>query len=778
MEEWWKEQEAHEERKKRQQQRKQESDARLQELLPLPQRSEPQDWEDLPSLLSRVGRSMNYENARWVLHPQNVSRGIAPAALPRLHLRADYLLLARLLHLEEEQIYQLTLHRFASRFEQTPTLLSLQMATSLERAGLRHDACEQFFGSDTSITVCPCCLDEGKRYDRLYWRCRFVLYCPRHRIFLVRVCPKCRNPIPAFRPSPTVCPSCKTGDYRTALLPLAPEDSWLEPSHATLLRQLGIDQFEFGDSFVSKGEPVLNGLPPWDYFQVVEACATFLKPAFTFSGELSDFLRNIFPFGMSTTRLSEHLQIASDILQPSLFAHYLMGRWPYHLLIFLERLERVLQEEFRYARESHIIQQWMQKLVQKQYWCVSAYRNDPVAHLKSLVKTYTKTFDHLLPAEKVEEAHGGAISNEYLVVQYTERIRPLREAMLPYPWESLPSLLARAARWMGYRRTEGIWQAAMCLHQDVPASEHILRLRRLDAYRSLEQTLHLDEATLYALTLHRMSSVFEPPTKPNPPTESRSRRNVIDRQCLTTTARERHCLPPGRTKICPACLEETPAYERLYWNIQALIICPQHRLLLVDHCPRCQRHIPVLRRTALCECQFCLDGDYRAAKRLMLPSDSFLYQSQLMLLHVLGVDDPLCQATPSLFTHSLLEELKPWQYFDLLFRFGSLFPHLRPERTLRALRQVGTWFDDTQIYQAHCAEKMARQVSLFHAIFVPAFDHLHPLFNACSALFQQLQQAEAHANQHFLGLQQLFQEELSRIVQERLLKEGLESKSR
>ena len=131
MEEWWKEQEAREERKKRQQQRKQESDAHLQELLPLPQRSEPQDWEDLPSLLSRVGRSMNYENARWVLHPQHVSRGIAPAALPRLHLRADYLLLTRLLHLEEEQIYQLTLHRFASRFEQTPAPLSQQMATTL-----------------------------------------------------------------------------------------------------------------------------------------------------------------------------------------------------------------------------------------------------------------------------------------------------------------------------------------------------------------------------------------------------------------------------------------------------------------------------------------------------------------------------------------------------------------------------------------------------------------------------------------------------------------------
>jgi hypothetical protein len=669
--EWWSKQEIREERKKSQQQHEAESDLHLQELVPLPRRSGPEDWEDLTSLLSRVGRRMNYENIRWVLHPQHISGGITSAALPRLHLRADYLLLRRLLHLEEEQIYRLTLHRFATRFEQTPTLLSQRSSRFLERAELSDDYQNRFFLPDAYIAVCPQCLDEGKGYDRLYWRCRFVLYCPRHRVFLARACPKCHSPIPGFRSSSTVCPYCKTGDYRTALLPLVQEDSWLEPSHTTLLRQLGIDQLEMGDPLAStRREPLLDELPPWDYFQVVEVCSMFLAPSFTFRRELPDFLlRSILPFGMSATRLSENLQIESDILLPYIFAHYLMGRWPHHMLIFLDRLGRVLQEEFRYAHESQFVQRWIRKLVQKQYWCTFAYRNDPVAHLKSLVKTYTKTFDHLCPAE---EAHGGEIMNEHLVLQRTVHIRPLANAMLPYAWESLPSLLARVAERMGYRRTEGIWQAAKRLYQDAPSSGQILRLRQLDVYRYLEQVLLLDEATLYMLTLHRMSSAFEPPTLANHELPPRSRQDTIYRQYLTKTARERYCLASQRTKVCPACLEETSAYERLYWNIQVLIICPQHRLFLVDRCPRCQRHIPVLRRTALAECPYCLDGDYRVAKRLMLPQHSLLYQSQLLLLHMLGVDDPLCQAMPSLFMHSLLDKLQPWQYFDLLFRFGFL----------------------------------------------------------------------------------------------------------
>jgi hypothetical protein len=246
------------------------------------------------------------------------------------------------------------------------------------------------------------------------------------------------------------------------------------------------------------GLPHFNGqLEPWlfPYAQERKACPSCLADR----RELPDFLMNRLPFGISAIRLSEHLQIESDILLPYLFAHYLMGRWPHHLLIFLESLGQALQEEFRYARESQFVQQWMQQLVQKRYWCAFAYHNDPVAHLESLVKTYTKTFDYLLPAEDVEEAHGGDISNEHLVLQRDASIRPLPEAMPPCTWESLPSLLARAAERMGYRRTEGIWQATNRLHRDIRSSEQvprirpeqILLLRRLDTYRYLEQVLLL-----------------------------------------------------------------------------------------------------------------------------------------------------------------------------------------------------------------------------------------------------------------------------------------------
>jgi len=53
-----------------------------------------------------------------VLYPEAVQHRIDQDTLPVLHRRLDSLLLSRLLLLEEEQLYSLTLHRFASRFTQ------------------------------------------------------------------------------------------------------------------------------------------------------------------------------------------------------------------------------------------------------------------------------------------------------------------------------------------------------------------------------------------------------------------------------------------------------------------------------------------------------------------------------------------------------------------------------------------------------------------------------------------------------------------------------------
>src|SRR6266571_2958944 len=168
---------------------------------PLPQRVIPLPWEDLPSLISRVARKMGYERPEWILRPEALSHSIAPSTLPLLRRRADYQLLKRLLLLEEEQLFSLTLHRFTHRFEALPCpppQTNPDFLASIERTLPRH---VQFFRSEPETQVCPLCLDNPDGYDRLYWRCSYVLLCARHRIYLVDHCPACRAPIPGLRRS-------------------------------------------------------------------------------------------------------------------------------------------------------------------------------------------------------------------------------------------------------------------------------------------------------------------------------------------------------------------------------------------------------------------------------------------------------------------------------------------------------------------------------------------------------------------------------------------------
>src|SRR6266705_1838029 len=164
----------------------------LEELLALPQRSAPHPWEDVASLLSRVARKMGYEHPEWLLRPENAPHKISPANLPLLHGQHDYHLLERLLLLDEEQLYALTVHRFAPYFTRQPRPFSVmngEMQQPVKRAGLQYEYIRQFFSDERHCRICPRCLDEGNGYDRLYWRCELLLYCPRHRVFLVHRCP-------------------------------------------------------------------------------------------------------------------------------------------------------------------------------------------------------------------------------------------------------------------------------------------------------------------------------------------------------------------------------------------------------------------------------------------------------------------------------------------------------------------------------------------------------------------------------------------------------------
>jgi len=67
-------------------------------------------------------------------------------------------------------------------------------------------------------------------------------------------------------------------------------------------------------------------------------------------------------------------------------------------------------------------------------------------------------------------------------------------------------------------------------------------------------------------------------------------------------------------KICPECLAEAP-YCRRIWDLSIITICPEHKRLLIDECPRCKKSISWARNSVIaCRCEF----DWRESPKLLV----------------------------------------------------------------------------------------------------------------------------------------------------------------
>ncbi|MER7468644.1 TniQ family protein [Streptomyces sp. NPDC097981] len=49
------------------------------------------------------------------------------------------------------------------------------------------------------------------------------------------------------------------------------------------------------------------------------------------------------------------------------------------------------------------------------------------------------------------------------------------------------------------------------------------------------------------------------------------------------------------SRYCPGCLAENEGRWQLTWRLSWAFVCTRHKLLLLDRCPRCERHPPVAR---------------------------------------------------------------------------------------------------------------------------------------------------------------------------------------
>jgi hypothetical protein len=702
---------SYEERLRREEEQEQTKQRQIMELLPLPRRVAPRLWEDLASVLSRTARIMGYARPQWLLRPQAVQHEIDQDALPVLHRRLDSLLLSRLLLLEEEQLYALTLHRFASRISQprpsAPSVPTQRIDQRSSGQPLLDERDHSFFLPRRNIQVCPLCLDEDEGYDRLYWRCDLLLLCPRHRVFLVRHCPACRAPIPALRPQSTTCPSCGEGDYRsTVLVPQVEEESWLRASHCLLLSHLGVEPAE-AEKVV--GSPTLLWLlDPWDFFWLLREFIGIFDFDAVY-GKVLPFLTQTLSLQGLVARVSQ-CRGAPQGVSSEVSLHYLLAGWPAHFLAFLDRVQRVIQEEYHYPAESSLVLNWASAMVKGDYWCSRAYDADTVRRMRQFFGTYKEYFDRLPAAEGVERRE-----NEPLVLSWHLQPVTAEHAVEPKPWESLSSVLRRMARKVGYSRPE------LLMHSDEgpPAwsfPKDITLLQPGSESRWLARQLHLDEETLYRLSLHRFATALEPPLSALNETEADSF-GLREPPLLSHETVRRFCVPPGTIQLCPACLEEEECYEPLYWKIRYALVCPRHRVFLIDRCPSCRRLIPHLLYSVDTLCVHCGREDYRVAPRVAVPIHSFLYAGQALILHFLGIDDSNRGEVLSLFGGSPIQQVESWQYFHLLYRFGILVPALLSSNMLRAFSNKIDIQQELSWSRLGGKNQVAKHVTLFHIAF-------------------------------------------------------------
>ena len=183
--------------------------------------------------------------------------------------------------------------------------------------------------------------------------------------------------------------------------PQAAEEPWLQASHALLLGHLGVEPIEAGTGAESDGSTPLRSLNPWDFF--------WLLKEFTRIFDLDAHQEKVLPFLIRTFSLQELVARASVCRGTSLGAssrvilHYLLADWPAHFLSFLDRIQRVMQEEYHYPAEGALVLDWGSAMVQGNYWCRRVYEADTIPRMRLFFGMYTECFEQLPPFEVVEQ---------------------------------------------------------------------------------------------------------------------------------------------------------------------------------------------------------------------------------------------------------------------------------------------------------------------------------------------------------------------------------------
>lgn len=332
----------------------------------------------------------------------------------------------------------------------------------------------------------------------------------------------------------------------------------------------------------------------------------------------------------------------------------------------------------------------------------------------------------------------------------TPSITPLPLRVQPQPGEALSSFLSRSAHAMLYPRVNWLLQPEQI---PSPITSHNLELlTQQDDYAFLCALLALSQDQVYAMTLHSFDVLslhlrcFSTPHTTPPTTSPHASRRMsitpstpINRPLVSIQTHQFTCLPAQTTQVCPLCLQQSVAYDRLSWKIKYLITCPTHHLLLLRCCPRCQRPIRSTRVNPLA-CQQCHHSF--ASDSLPLPDDAlFLLHGDLLTLRALGLADSLSLTdTYSALQHDPRACLPFAQYLALLRALSLAMRPLSPS-TFQTLLPSTLYSTLTRLQRNPLSpqERLpSLHIATIHWIFSQWPDHFFTFLSALQTQTQRL----------------------------------------
>jgi hypothetical protein len=307
---------------------------------------------------------------------------------------------------------------------------------------------------------------------------------------------------------------------------------------------------------------------------------------------------------------------------------------------------------------------------------------------------------------------------------------PLPMRARPLPWEALPSLLTRIAHRMGYEDLR--WIVSPEQRSSPLRLSNLSTIAKMADYDYLEQLLLLDEETLYHLTLHRFTLNLLMSEQQSKHLEA----DCVTRPLLSPALLQKFFLPASSTKVCPRCLSEQEAYDRLHWRCRFVASCSEHDVLLLDSCPACAAPIAPM-RASLTRCPRCDRADFRTCATPSLQQAEALSRGNAFLLRMLGVE----RTQHGIYrdeVNSPLADLLPHHYFKLFEGFRYLLNQTLPAELLATInREMDALPPELFALQLKAGVgPTLLHTALFHKVFVHWPDTFHAFLDLFHALLR------------------------------------------